>query len=179
LEINGIAVDRKEYESAKEELPKLLEEALIGMCEAANVEYWYDTDLFGNKILSTNVNFNSSQQVIDLIENTLGFEITERTKPSKTHPKGQKSFNAKVKASFKGKHPFFEHLAKYDELESLLSSFVLPLEDYIDSDGRVRTSYGMKRTGRLSSSKPNLQNQPNTKKKKLIYNYRKIFIPGE
>lgn len=179
LEINGIAVDRKEYESAKEELPKLLEESLIEMCKAADVEYWYDTDLFGNKILSTNVNFNSSPQIIELIENTLGFEITERTKPSKTHPKGQKSFNAKVKASFKGKHLFFEHLAKYDELESLLSSFVLPLEDYIDSDGRVRTSYGMKRTGRLSSSKPNLQNQPNPKKKKLIYNYRKIFVPGE
>ena len=178
LEINGIAIDKDEYESAKIELPKLLEESLIEMCKAAEVEYWYDTDLFGNKILSTNINFNSSPQIIELIEN-LGFEVTERTKPSKTHPKGQKSFNAKVKASFKGKHPFFDHLAKYDELEGLLSSFILPLEDYIDSDGRVRTSYGMKRTGRLSSSKPNLQNQPNPKKKKLIYNYRKIFVPGD
>lgn len=178
LEINGIAVDKKEYETAREELPKLLEESLIEMCKAAEVEYWYDTDLFGNKILSTVVNFNSSPQIIELIEN-LGFEVTERTKPSKRHPKGQKSFNAKVKASFKGKHPFFDHLAKYDELEGLLSSFILPLEGFMDSDGRVRTSYGMKRTGRLSSSKPNLQNQPNPKKKKLIYNYRKIFVPGE
>jgi DNA polymerase-1 len=179
LEINGIAVDRKEYESAREELPKLLEESLIEMCKATDVEYWYDTDLFGNKILNTNVNFNSSPQIINLIENKLGFEITERTKPSERFPEGQKSFNKKIKTSFKGKHPFFEHLAKYDELESLLSSFILPLEEYIDSDGRVRTSYGMLVTGRLSSSKPNLQNQPNPKKKKLIYNYRKVFVPGE
>lgn len=178
LEINGIAVDRKEYDLAKERLPKLLEESLIEMCKVADVDYWYDTDLFGNKVLSTKINFNSSPQIIDLIEN-LGFEITERTKPSKRFPKGQKSFNAKVKASFKGKHPFFEHLAKYDELDTLLSSFILPLEGFMDSDGRVRTSYGMKRTGRLSSSKPNLQNQPNPKKKKLIYNYRKIFVPGD
>lgn len=179
LEINGIAVDKKEYETAKKELPKLLEEALIEMCKAAAVDYWYDTDLFGNKVLSTAINFNSSPQIIDLIENVLEFKITERTKPSKSFPKGQKSFNAKVKASFKGRHPFFEHLAIYDELGTLLSSFILPLETFMDSDGRVRTSYGMKRTGRLSSSKPNLQNQPNPKKKKLIYNYRKIFVPGD
>lgn len=179
LEINGVAVDREEYESAKKDLSDLLEETLIEVCESADIKYWYDTDLLGNKMLSTSINFNSSPQIIKLIEEKLGFEVTERTKPSKTHPKGQKSFNAKVKASFKGKHPFFDLFAKYDELSTLLGTFMLPLEGFIDSDGIVRTSYGMKRTGRLSSSRPNLQNQPNPKKKKLIYNYRKIFVPGE
>ena len=179
LEINGVAVDKEEYESAKKDLSKLLEEAFIEMCNAAEVKYWYDEDLFGNEILSAEVNFDSPKQLIKLIEKKLGFEITERTKPSKTYPKGQKSFNKKVKASFKGKHPFFDLFLKFEELNNLLNDFMLPLEKYIDSDGRVRTSYGMKRTGRLSSSKPNLQNQPNPKKKKLIYNYRKIFVPGE
>jgi len=179
LEINGIAVDIQEYEKAKKDLAEMLEETMIEMCKAAKIKYWYDTDLFGNKILSTEINFNSSQQLVNLVENKLGFEITERTKPSNRFPEGQKSFNKKVKASFKGKHPFFDLFLKFDELDNLLGTFMLPLENFIDADGRVRTSYGMKKTGRLSSSAPNLQNQPNTKKKKLIYNYRKVFVPGD
>jgi DNA polymerase-1 len=176
LEINGILVDKEELLSAQKEIQELLEQTLIEMCEAVNVEYWHDTGLFGDKQLRMGVNFNSSQQVIKLVEK-LGFEITERTKPSKKFPKGQKSFGKEVKARLKGQHLFFDLFAKYDELENLYSSFIGPCESFIDADGRVRTSYGLKRTGRLSSSKPNLQNQPNPKKKKLIYNYRKIFIP--
>lgn len=179
LEINGVAVDMKEYESAKIELSGLLEEALIETCKAGNVKYWYDKDLFDNEFLCTGINFNSRQQLVKLVEENLGFKITEWTKPSKTYPKGQKSFGKKTKSLFKGKHPFFICFAKYDELATLLNTFMIPLKGFIDSDGRVRTSYGMKRTGRLSSSKPNLQNQPNPKKKKLIYNYRKIFVPGD
>lgn len=179
LEINGVAVDREEYESAKKDLSELLEEALIETCKAGKVKYWYDKDLFENEVLCTEINFNSRQQLVKLVEKTLGFEITEWTKPSKTYPKGQKSFGKKTKALFKNKHLFFTCFAKYDELKSLLSSFMIPLEKYIDPDGRVRTSYGILVTGRLSSSKPHLQNQPNPKKKKLIYNYRKIFVPGD
>lgn len=179
LEINGIAVDLKELARIKPEIEDMLEASMIKLCEAGDIDYWYDVNLFGDKVLCTALNFNSSKQLTDFIIHKLGFELTERTKKSKTYPKGQLSFGKKSKERLKNNHPFFTEFMRYSELKNLLSSFVGPCGELVDSDGRLRTSYGLKRTGRLSSSRPNLQNQPNPKKKKLIYNYRTVFVPGE
>jgi DNA polymerase I-like protein with 3'-5' exonuclease and polymerase domains len=156
LEINGIAVDLAELERIRPEIETMLEASMINLCDEGNIDYWYNVDLFGNKTMQTAVNFNSPTQLVEFITQKLGFEITERTKKSKTYPKGQLSFGKKSKERLKNKHPFFTEFMRYSELDNLLSSFVGPCGELVDSDGRLRTSYGLKRTGRLSSSKPNV-----------------------
>jgi len=173
LEINGIAVDRKQLNPAREQIWQLMESYQIQMCEEAEIDYWYDADLSGNKWLRFGVNFNSSDQLIPIIEK-MGFEITERSKKEK-----KKSLCKKTKLRLKSQCKFVDLLYRYGKLEKLYSSFLEPCEDFIDSDGRIRPSYHMVRTGRLACSEPNLQQLPNPKREKLDFNYRKIFIPGE
>ena len=176
MEINGIFVDKKKLEEFKGECHKILYSieadmlATFGKCHNSN------TNLFGEVEHTSPINFDSSPQLICCIE-SLGLVITERTKPSKTHPKGQKSVGKKTKTNLKGQHPFIDLLIRYDKLSQLYNTFIEPCEDFIDSDGRIRTSYGLKKTGRLSSSQPNLQNLPNPKKEKLEFNYGEIFVP--
>ena len=74
---------------------------------------------------------------------------------------------------------FFDLLWRYRKLQKLYNAFIEPAEDFIDADGRIRPSYNLVRTGRLSCSNPNTQQLPNPKKEKLEFNYREVFIPGE
>jgi DNA polymerase-1 len=114
------------------------------------------------------INFNSSDQVIPLIE-SLGFEITERTKKKK------KSFGKLAKKRLAGQHEFIDLLIKFGKVEKLLSSFLEPLEEYVNEDGRIRCSFHntVAVTGRLSCSSPNLEQLP---KQNDIANIRNLFI---
>lgn len=60
-----------------------------------------------------------------------------------------------------------------------MSSFIIPLQNLPDANGRVHTSVNINtETGRLSSRRPNLQNQPALEKDR--YKIRKSFqaAPG-
>ena len=59
--------------------------------------------------------------------------------------------------------PIGKALVEYSELQKLLSGYLIPIPEMLDSEGVLRgdlNSCGTK-TGRMSSSNPNLQNQPN------------------
>ena len=59
--------------------------------------------------------------------------------------------------------PIGKALVEYSELQKLLSGYLVPIPEMLDSEGVLRgdlNSCGTK-TGRMSSSNPNLQNQPN------------------
>lgn len=67
-------------------------------------------------------------------------------------------------------------LLKYRSIEVLLQTFIIPLSQMGDENSRIHCSLNLNtETGRLSSSKPNLQNQPALEKDK--YKIRKAFIP--
>lgn len=178
LEINGVFIDTKKLEVFKHECSKILHNieadmlACFGKCHNSN------TNLFGEIEYTSPINFNSSTQLVCCIEN-LGMVITEKTNPTKRFPEGQKSVNKVTKARLKGKHSFIDLMIRRSKLIKLYDGFIEPLTDFIDFDGRVRPSYNMVRTGRLSCSDPNLQQLPNPKREKLEFNHRELFIPEE
>lgn len=114
------------------------------------------------------INFNSSQQVIKLVEK-LGFEIIERS------DKGEKSFGKKTKERLKGKHEFIDELIRFGKITKLLNSFLIPFESFVDADTKIRSSFHntIAVTGRLSSSNPNVEQLP---KHNNIANIRNLYI---
>ncbi len=81
--------------------------------------------------------------------------------------------------SLAGRHPVVNEILEYRGLRKLLSTYIDPLPSYISPlTGRIHTNFNQAQTatGRLSSSKPNLQNIPvRTERGKEI---RRAFISG-
>lgn len=115
------------------------------------------------------INFNSSDQVVPLIEG-LGFPIYERSKKAK-----KKSWNKQSKKRLEGKHYIIDLLIKFGKVEKLLNGFLVPFETFIERDGRIRSSFhnAVCVTGRLSCSKPNIEQLP---KQNNIANIRNLFV---
>lgn len=118
------------------------------------------------------INFNSSDQVVPLIEE-LGFEIYERSKKEK-----KKSWNKQSKKRLEGKHYAIDLLIKLGKVEKLLNGFLIPFGGFIDDDGRIRCSFHntVCVTGRLSCSKPNIEQLP---KNNSIANIRNLFVADD
>ena len=77
------------------------------------------------------------------------------------------------------KHPIINQILEYRAVRKLLSTYIDPLPGYVSpTTGKIHTTFNqaLTATGRLSSSKPNLQNIPiRTERGKEI---RKAFIPS-
>lgn len=77
------------------------------------------------------------------------------------------------------KHPIIDEILEYRGIKKLLSTYIDPLPGYISpTTGKIHTTFNqaLTATGRLSSSKPNLQNIPiRTERGKEI---RKAFVPS-
>ena len=74
---------------------------------------------------------------------------------------------------------FVNLLLKYRKVSKLLNTFLVPFSDFVQRDGRIRPSFHntVCVTGRLSCSKPNIEQLPNQND---IANIRNLFIaePG-
>ena len=77
------------------------------------------------------------------------------------------------------RHPIVSEILEYRGIKKLLSTYIEPLPTYVSPrTGKIHTTFNqaLTATGRLSSSKPNLQNIPvRTERGKEI---RKAFIPS-
>lgn len=178
MNINGFLVNLEKAHKMAEFVSKLKVNTQIELCKAAGLSYEIQ-QLIDGEIEVVSVNFNSSDQMIKIIEG-LGLEITEKTKPSTRFPKGKKSVGKKTLKRLKGKHEFIDILQKYKGLEKLYNSFLVPIDKYVDGDGKVRCSLNdLAVTYRVRCSEPNLEQLPNPLKTPLPVNYRDIFIPEE
>lgn len=64
------------------------------------------------------------------------------------------------------------------QISTLMSTFIVPLQAWPGNDGRIHASLNLNtETGRLSSRRPNLQNQPALEKDR--YKIRNAFVPED
>ncbi len=73
---------------------------------------------------------------------------------------------------------FLELILKYRQVSKLLSSFLEPFESFVEADGRIRPSFHntVCVTGRLSCSKPNVEQLP---RNNAIANIRNLFVADD
>lgn len=117
-------------------------------------------------------NINSSKQLGEILFEKLGL------------PSGKKnhrglSTSAEVLENLVPIHPIAQDVLDYRTLSKLLSTYVYGLLDEVCPDGRVRSEFKQTetRTGRISSSNPNMQNIP--VRKEIGRNMRKFFIAAD
>ena len=99
--------------------------------------------------------------------------------PHKKKTKSGYSTNAEVLESLKDIHPIVSQILQYRTLTKLSSTYVDGLLKLVREDGRVHSIFKQTetRTGRISSTEPNMQNIP--VRKELGRSMRKFFVADE
>ncbi len=117
-------------------------------------------------------NIASPKQLGNVLFEDLGLPFKKKNK------KGY-STNAEVLEGLADKHPIIPMILEYRTLTKLSSTYVDGLLKEIGEDGRVHSVFKQTetRTGRISSTEPNLQNIP--VRKELGRNMRKFFVAKE
>lgn len=159
MTIEGVEINQpllKEYDAKiKEEIMRLE----IELHEEIDAKYSLKMDIYGKPLeVVSRINFGSSKQLGEILFDRLGLEVVEYT------PKGSRK-TGKTTIEKYINNPFVKILEKYKIAKQLYSLFIKKMPEHIESDGKVRPSFkdvGTK-TGRLSCSKPNLQQLPKPK----------------
>ena len=122
------------------------------------------------------LNIMSPKQIGTVIYEKLNLD--PKTKP-KSGTRNSYPTDEDTLSALADKHPIIDEILEYRGVKKLLSTYIEPLPTYISPvTGKIHTTFNqaLTATGRLSSSKPNLQNIPiRTERGKEI---RKAFIPS-
>jgi DNA polymerase-1 len=170
LAIDGVLMDSEEMERQKVLAEALLDKLVIRLAELAHIPCVIQKDLFGGQEVKCAVNFNSSAQRVKVLQQ-MGYTLRETTDT------GEFSTAKTALDRLRPKGEFIDTLIEYVNTRKLVDSFISKLPLLQCSDGRVRTSFNntVTVTGRLSSSKPNLQNLP-ANRTKSDFDIRACFI---
>ena len=139
METIGFAVDKKGIEDFGQMLNDRIKEIRDGIFEQAGEEF----------------NINSPKQ--------LGVVLFEKMQiPAKKKTKSGYSTNADVLESLENDYPIVRDILEYRTLSKLSSTYCEGLLKEIEPDGRIHSNFKQTetRTGRISSTEPNLQNIP-------------------
>lgn len=161
VERNGVLIDT-EYLGA---LEKDLNEEAAQIARRA-------TQLAGRKF-----NLNSNAQLRDYLIVQEGLKPLKRTSGGKTGVK-QASVDKEF-LEFYEDNEMASLALRYRKLTKLVGTYISKLPTFADSFGRIHTRFNqdVARTGRLSSSGPNMQNVPNSERD--FYKIRKAFIAAD
>ena len=156
MENIGVCVDRQGIESYGEMLSAQIKELETAIYESAGCEF----------------NINSPKQLGVVLFENLGLPCKKKTKSGY-------STNAEVLESLRYDHPVVEMVLRYRTLSKLNSTYCEGLLKVIADDGRIHSNFNQTetRTGRISSTEPNLQNIP--VRTELGREMRKFFCAGE
>lgn len=160
-EHNGVYV-HKEY----------LDEIGVGMQESLDKLMMEMVKLSGD----ASFNPNSNDQLRDYFLEVEGLEPLTFTKGGKSGVR-KASVDKNFLEHYEDDSPMAAALAQHNKLEKLMSTYIRNVDEHRDSFGRMHTRFNqdVARTGRLSSSNPNLQNVPTPDKDK--FKLRGAFRP--
>ena len=141
MEREGFSVDKDGIVSYGEKLASIIEVKLGNIYALAGCEF----------------NVNSPKQLGDVL-----FSEDKLNLPHQKKTKNGYSTNAEVLEFLKDKHPIIPEILEYRTLSKLKSTYCDGLLKVIDNDGRIHSTLNQTetRTGRISSTEPNLQNIP-------------------
>lgn len=160
VERNGMYVYKPLLQEIKKEYQEHLDEIMDKILDVAQ-PYWdpeqYKADL-GMKSAPDVFNPGSTYQVAWLLFDVLGLKPPRRKK---------RSTDKEVLEYLQGQHPIIDLMLEHRSVVKELSTYIIGVEKHIADDDRVHTTYKLHGTvtGRLSSSEPNVQNQPKRKPK--------------
>ncbi len=139
MEVTGVNIDKDGVNRFGELLKERIEELTQDIYRIAGEEF----------------NINSTQSLAKILFEKLGL-------PAKKKTKSGYSTNAQVLESLFDKHPIVPDVLEYRKLTKLYSTYVVGLINEIKSDGRIHSVFKQTetRTGRISSTEPNMQNIP-------------------
>ena len=160
VELNGIYVDIEQVNKKEAELTILLSEARSKVISASGISTF---------------NPNSSQQVSKYVYDSRGYKNPKTSKNKKP-----RTSDAKTILGLLDNHPddeLLQNLIASRQIKKMLSTYILPTKNKIDSDGRVRANFNVHgtETGRPSCREPNLQNIPRQFSNKYSDGIRKMF----
>ncbi len=114
-------------------------------------------------------NISSPKQLAVVLFEELGLPVKKKTKTGV-------STNAEVLESLADKHPIIPLILEYRTMTKLNSTYVEGLLKVVKNDQRIHSTFNQTetRTGRISSTEPNIQNIP--VRKEIGKNMRKFFI---
>jgi len=155
LELSGISVDRGRLNEFQKELSAKKLEAEVYL-QKELVTYKTQQQLDGT-FVSEDLNLNSTQQLTKKL-NQIGVPVE----------------NTKAEELAKFDHPVIQKLTEYKEAEKLLNTFVEKIPNYIHKKtSRIHANFSQigAKSGRLSCTKSNLQQQPS----RALPKWRTIF----
>ena len=161
MEVTGIRVNREYLLQMGDELKKKIFDISQKIYEMSGCEF----------------NISSPKQLGEVLFEKLGIHYPKRMK--KEGERNKYLTSKEILDKIRHLHPIVDLIEEYRVVTKLYNTYIVGLIDEIDSDGRIHTCFNqtLTRTGRLSSSNPNLQNIPvRTEEGKII---RKAFIPEE
>ena len=156
MECEGICMDANALKEYSKELEGSIVELEKRIHEAAGEEF----------------NINSPKQLGVILFEKLGLPNGKKTKTGY-------STSADVLEKLAGEYPIVSDILEYRTLSKLKSTYADGLQNFVEADGKIHTSFNqtITATGRLSSTEPNLQNIPiRIELGRLI---RKVFHPGD
>lgn len=156
MEHFGVRIDAEGVKEFGEYLTGMIEETQQMVFDEAGHEF----------------NISSTKQLATVL-----FE--EQGLPAKKKTKSGYSTNAEVLEELRNFSPIVDNVLKYRQYTKLNSTYVVGLLDKIAEDGRIHTCFKQTetRTGRISSTEPNMQNIP--VRTELGSQMRKFFVAEE
>lgn len=117
-------------------------------------------------------NINSPKQLGVILFEKLSLPFGKKTKTGY-------STSADILEKLRCEHPVVNMILEYRQLTKLHSTYAVGLVQYVEEDGRIRSTFNqtVTATGRISSTEPNLQNIPI--RESIGREIRKVFIPKD